>query len=291
MSKARNWVFTLNNPDGLLDPSLWPGAKYCVYQHEIGESGTEHFQGYVEFAQPKTLKALKQLLPTAHLEIRQGTSEQAIAYSTKEDTRIDGPYHWGVPAEQGKRTDLQAIYDLIKNGATEQDILEAYPAQYMRYFRGIQQALTLLSDNVQRSSYLLGDFTWPRQPLENALLLHGPPGTGKTSFALAHFKAPLLCSHVEDLRKLNYPQLHDGIVFDDLSFRHWPAESIIQLLDVAFKRSIHMRYANVAIPKGVPRIFTHNEADIFRCTGITPFQLAAIQRRLTSVEVLVKLFK
>lgn len=49
-SNAVNWCFTINNPEGLLDFDTLPPHKYCVYQEEIGENGTLHFQGYVIIA-------------------------------------------------------------------------------------------------------------------------------------------------------------------------------------------------------------------------------------------------
>jgi len=47
--RARFWCFTLNNPDGNLDVDLAiPAVRYAVWQLEVGEEGTEHFQGYLE---------------------------------------------------------------------------------------------------------------------------------------------------------------------------------------------------------------------------------------------------
>lgn len=46
-SRARNWFFTLNNPEFALDTIFEdnPAINYATWQLEIGESGTEHFQG------------------------------------------------------------------------------------------------------------------------------------------------------------------------------------------------------------------------------------------------------
>lgn len=61
---------------------------------------------------------------------------------------------------------------------------------------------------------------------------------------------------MDDLKKLNRD--NDGLVFDDMSFNHYPATSILHLTDVQEQRSIHGRYNNSTIPKGMPRIFTSN---------------------------------
>jgi len=45
-ANARFWLFTLNNPEGLLDFDDFQGkVRYCIYSEEVGESGTSHFQG------------------------------------------------------------------------------------------------------------------------------------------------------------------------------------------------------------------------------------------------------
>jgi len=131
MSKrgVRRWCFTLNNPERVLDdmwvllmPYLWPSCTYCVYQLEEGEEQTPHFQGYCEFDNAKTLGAMKKLegLERAHFRASDGTAEQNLAYCTKEEGRLDGPWVFGAPKPgQGKRTDLEMVKADIDAGASE----------------------------------------------------------------------------------------------------------------------------------------------------------------------------
>jgi len=84
MQQSKYWCFTVNNPPGLLDPSLMDGVTYCVYSEEVGDSGTYHLQGYVEFRTKRRLNAVREVLGgTAHVEPRRGTQEEAILYATK----------------------------------------------------------------------------------------------------------------------------------------------------------------------------------------------------------------
>jgi len=117
-------------------------------------------------------------------------------------------------------------------------------------------------------------------------LVFGNAGTGKTQWALAHFKNPLLVSHTDDLKEFDADD-HDGIVFDDMSFKHMPSDGIIHLLDREVERSIHARFTNATVPAGVPKIFCHNNADIFEPTaGVSDEVLAGIRRRYKTVHVI-----
>lgn len=105
MSRSRNWLFTLNNPKDLKpEVKLGTGYNFLIYQLEKGENGTLHHQGYVNFKQPIALTGLKKLLKEAHWEARKGSHDQAKAYCSKDDTRIDGPWKFGIEPEQGKRS-------------------------------------------------------------------------------------------------------------------------------------------------------------------------------------------
>lgn len=166
MSRARNWCFTLNNP-GSVEIKWNENVRYAVWQAE--KESTLHLQGYVEMNKPTRRSAMKNLLPGAHFETRKGTREQARNYCMKEETRIAGPWEYGEWAIQGKRTDLDKIKDEVKAGASLRDICEKYPAQYIKYSRGIQSMKLLLTDRR----------TWPTL----GVVLWGEPGVGKSRLA------------------------------------------------------------------------------------------------------------
>lgn len=120
------------------------------------------------------------------------------------------------------------------------------------------------------------------------IILHGESGCGKTMWALAQFESALLVTHIDQLRSFD-PNLHDGIVFDDMSFLHCPMEFGIHLLDWDLPRQIHCRYAAATIPANTRKIFTTNVPD----GNIFPnFYQKQIQRRITkSVKVESNLFE
>lgn len=144
--------------------------QYLVYQEEIAESGTYHFQGYCEFTKQLTMAAAKNRLggQTVHIEPRRGTQLQAIAYCKKEDTRIPGTeiYESGTPRAQGKRIDLEGFKDAVKEGAKRRDLIDDHFGVIARYPK-FYDTLTMMH-RPQRSE----------EPV--VTLLIGTTGTGKT---------------------------------------------------------------------------------------------------------------
>ena len=114
------------------------------------------------------------------------------------------------------------------------------------------------------------DFTKP-------LVLVGPTGCGKTTWAINNAPKPaLLCTHLDRLRDFR-PGFHQSIVFDDMSFCHLPRESQIHLTDRHLPRDIHVRYGIANIPANTIKVFTAN---------IRPFtEDPAIDRRIRVINI------
>jgi len=87
--------------------------RYLVFGKEVGESGTPHLQGYVVFNSPLLLTSAKKYFQDGtHFESAKGSHEQASTYCKKE-----GDYEeFGQLPQQGKRSDLSALKDAIKDG-------------------------------------------------------------------------------------------------------------------------------------------------------------------------------
>lgn len=141
-SQGKFWVFTLNNPVAPLELAH-PRLTFWVYQGEIGEEGTPHYQGYCEFAVNVRLPLLQEFIPGAHWEKRRGTAAEAYAYCTKEDTRAEDPVQWGVMSRpsQGRRTDLEAVQAAVAAGATMDAVFEQFPSEFAAYPRFVEYAI------------------------------------------------------------------------------------------------------------------------------------------------------
>jgi Putative viral replication protein. len=101
MSKSSQWLGTLNNPDSSMAQeylSLWKskgGARYVNGQIEKGKEGTIHIQYYLNFENPTRISALKKHCSKSHFE-RVGKDNGASSYAMKEDTRVEGPWEFGL---------------------------------------------------------------------------------------------------------------------------------------------------------------------------------------------------
>jgi len=154
MSRARNWCFTLNNPDAEHESSSTPwlpappsSLSYASWQLERGASDTSHVQGYAEFSAPLRLSAVKAWLPSAHWEGRKGSRDQARNYTRKEDSRTAGPWEFGVFSvdRQGERSDLTAAVAALRDGGIKR-VANECPEAFVKFSRGLRELAAALEE-------------------------------------------------------------------------------------------------------------------------------------------------
>ncbi len=169
--RSRNWCFTVKrSEDAIVDANQLDDlrdldVKYIIIGDEEGSTGYLHRQGYLELHSAKTLRAVAKFIGwNAHVEQRMGTSKQAIAYCRKEDTC---PYERGTPNNQGERSDLAYIHDLVISGANMRTIIEV--ASNFQAIRTAERMFTYLE--IER--YQKPEVRW----------YWGATGTGKTRLA------------------------------------------------------------------------------------------------------------
>lgn len=178
--QARRWFLTINNPKDTDDDiaNYIQGLehfKYCAFQREKGEqTGTEHIQAFVVFNIGKRFSTIKNYFPTAHIEEVKGSNAQARDYCTKKDTRVSGPYELGVFAEERSRTDITLFLELIKAGATTEELAKLYPTLYLKELNKIDAV---------RQNTLYEKFRMEIRKV-NVTYIYGPPGSGKTSYVM-----------------------------------------------------------------------------------------------------------
>lgn len=145
--KCRNYCWTLNNftdeeVENIKENCKSEKIRYCVFGIEVGEKGTPHLQGYVEFVGSIRLNAMKELLgcDRMHIEKRMGTAKQARDYCMK-DGRVWESCEFQERNEQGRRTDLESVYEAIKDGMNQDDVLDSFPTEYIKYKKALDSII------------------------------------------------------------------------------------------------------------------------------------------------------
>lgn len=139
--------------------------RYLVGQSEMGENENLHVHAYMNFDKPKRFKAIKNVLPRAHID-KIFRNNGVEAYVMKVETRIDGPYEFGIkPVRLNKSIDWAEIYNHAKNGT-----LERIPESIL--FRNYNNIQRIYKDNmkVESSTHLRGIFIWGKSGLGKSTL-------------------------------------------------------------------------------------------------------------------------
>lgn len=175
VSKMRNAVFTLSN---------WTAEEYEIIMHRLDYSyvivgkeiapttGTPHFQGYLEYPNPRSFNTVtRQLFRRAHIEPRRGTQAQAIEYCKK-----DGDWkEAGTKGAQGRRVDVANMMELIETGGGELACWRADPMLMMQYSRAWSEFRELIAPERDVNA------------VRDVRLYWGATGLGKTRAAVTEF--------------------------------------------------------------------------------------------------------
>lgn len=291
-AKAKRWCFTINNwrESDLLDPS--PEFSYVIQGREVAPTTqTKHLQCFVILSKDQRWTALHARYPDwQKLEKARKDPWTCYSYCSKEDPE---PHEFGTRPKEPKGTPNadDTFSEALSVSSVEEGcriIREGRPRDWCLHGEAIKRNLASSKVEPFKHHYSLKDFTAPELQLEKATLLVGDTQLGKTHFALAHFKNPLIVSVTDDLKKLSVD--HDGVVFDDMSFTGWKTGSVIALLDWEIPRSIRVLYGTVKIPAYTKKIFTHNSRDIFYLPETDQSVKDAIDRRINIVNILNKIY-
>ncbi len=296
-AKSKNWCFTVwdVHPDWTRDKvNLYidvATVTYLILGREIAPTTDNfHLQGYVQFIHEERFSAIQKNFPAfQNLQKIKGTPWQNFIYCSADKNFEE----WGTrpkkPKEKGSGdmpyADALAA-PTIREGIAI--IKEKKPRDYCLHGESIERNLKRAKIEPFLHKFSPDSFTTPLQPLNKSTLIYGETDLGKTHYAAAHFKNPLVCSHIDTLKSLCKD--HDGVIFDDMSFKHWPVESVIHLVDTEFSRTINVRYGTVTIPANTRKIFTHNTSNPFYGDTTDPTQSTAIDRRISLVHVFNKVF-
>lgn len=249
----RKYQLTFNNPTehGFSHEhirSILGTFTNCLYWcmcDEIGEQQTPHTHLYICFKNAVLFSTIHQRFYGAHIEGAKGTSQQNRDYVRKEGKWLDDAKHeTSLPntfEELGELPDersphkkaSEAILDMIEEGATNDEILYAYPTT-MNRLNHIDQARQTIMASTMRSTYrnMTCHYIW------------GATGVGKTRYVMEKY------GYENVYRVTNYKNPFDGyegqkvILFDE--FRSsLPIEDMLKYLD-GYPIMLPCRYADRA---------------------------------------------
>lgn len=220
--RLRNVCFTINNYTNADIEALdsWE-CIYMLYAKEIGEQGTPHLQGYFEMETQMTLSALKKKLhSTAHFEKAKGTAEHNYKYIVGpfEDLEKSKPFNpehviRGAPKKQGKRSDLEATREVLKETGKMRDVVETAST-----FQSIRMAEVYLK-------YHEKSRTWK----PNVKWFHGATGSGKTRLAYDLLTSPYTCC--ANAKWFEGYDAHEDVLIDDIRFDTFKFQDLLRLID------------------------------------------------------------
>ena len=215
--------------------------KYLCMADEKGE--TYHTHVFVVFNSGVRFSTLKKRFPTAHIEAVKGTVQQNRDYILKEGKWKDDKKHGtsiagtfeelgDIPEEkQGNRADLQDLYERIKDGASNYELLEEN-ADYMTRLTDIERTRLTIRQEQFRSIF---------RNLQ-VFYITGPTGVGKTRFVMEHFGYENVYKVSDYKHPYDEYEGQDVILYDE--FRSSiPISKMLDALD-GYPLSLYARYSN-----------------------------------------------
>lgn len=185
--RSRKYQLTFNNPKEHGDShesikkrlSSWSNINYYCLCDERGS--TFHTHLYIVFQNPVRFTSIKKTFPTAHIEEAKGSARENRDYikkegrwenSEKETTNLKETFEeWGtLPEGQGHRSDLAELYQMVKDGYTNTEILE-HNSDYILHLNHIDRA---------RLEILMEKYRKERRLDLEVIYVYGKTGAGKT---------------------------------------------------------------------------------------------------------------
>ncbi len=252
-TQSRKFQLTFNNPQekGLTQTVLKETTEnsfksivyYCMSDEVGGNENTYHTHIYLHLKSPTRFSRVKKVYPSAHIEACKGTAQQNRDYvfkigkwqstTTAETNLPETHYEFGeLPEEKkGKRTDLAELYEDIKSGMTNAEIIEANPQHLERLTHIDRVRKTVFEEQYKK--------TWRNLTVT---YIYRATGTGKTRSIMEHHGYEN-CYRVTDYKHPfdSYNQLN-VITFDEFDSKI-PIRAMLNYLD-GYPLELPARYVN-----------------------------------------------
>lgn len=192
----RKYQLTINNPlehdfsHEVIKSTLstFTGCLYWCLCDEIGEQGTPHTHVYALFRNPVEFDTIHRRFYGAHIEPVRGSNQENRDYIRKEGRYLNDPKHetnlpdtfeesGELPPETTRReTQSAEVLEMIRSGASNEEILSAFPTQ-MTHLKSIDSTRQTLLEAEYRNRF---------RSLK-VYYLFGKTGVGKTRFVMEKY--------------------------------------------------------------------------------------------------------
>lgn len=213
--KTRLWCFTnFAKLDLDYESLISDRVRYIAFGEEkCSSTGRTHHQGFIYFKNPQSSKKnVAKLLHNSHVEQCHGSLFDNETYCSKEGTLQT----FGIKPSAGRRTDIIACMDAIKEGVSEVEIAESNPQLWCQYGRRFETYRALLQPK--------------RRWKSEVYVFWGPAGTGKSheAWRLAGDQADSVkFANSFAIGYKNAP----NVILDDLEPWSIERQTLLQLLD------------------------------------------------------------
>lgn len=247
--QGRKWLLTINNPEekALNHKKIkekitrYPSLVYSCMADEQGESYHTHV--FFALEHPARFSTIKRRFPEAHIDRAEGTAAECRAYiqksgkwanSDKAETSIPGTFEeWGkLPIDrQGERTDLAVLYQMIKDGLSDYEIMEANP-DYLVSLDRVERARQVVREQQYQDTFRQLEVTY----------IWGPTGTGKTRGIMEKYSYSGVYRVTDYTHPFDSYQGEDVLLLDEYS-SNFKIRDLLNYLD-GYPLTLPARYSN-----------------------------------------------
>lgn len=250
--QSRKWLLTINNPKEYdlshenikIILSQFKNLDYWCMCDEIGEKGTYHTHIFIYKKAPISFTTVKNRFPSAHIDFCMGTTQENRDYilktgkyenSLKAETNLKNTFEeFGeCPEEkQGARNDLTELYDMIKDGFSDYEILEINP-NYMKRL-----------DTIERTRQIIR-FKEFEEKLRDLYVVYryGKSGTGKSRGIIEKYGFKNVYRVTDNKNPFDSYAGQDVIVFEEFYSSNWRLNDMLNYLDI-YPLKLPCRYNN-----------------------------------------------
>lgn len=275
-SPRKQWVFTLNNYSDpefrSIKAQLEASASYAIVGQEVAPSGTSHLQGYVSFKRKLRFAQVKDYIgDRAYVDVARGSPKKNREYCSKDNRFwehgvLPGPCRSSAEVSKPLHDLAEKFIQCLKEGHGLQELMIEQPYYMLQY-----------SATWMKSFNNINAFEVKHRGQVICFWLHGPTGTGKSTFA--HDLWPN--AYIKDPSSVwwdGYCQEKE-VIFEDFGHTYPPITNLLHWLS-PFKCRVQTKGGHTGL-SATKFIITSN----FQPEEVIQVQVDAFKRRVIVVPI------